>query len=194
MSDNADRFFEETESHFYNRGLCRKDYLYCQVRYAKDEWRFYQYAYQNALEILIKHQKDYPGRQTYLVIPTLFLYRHLLEISIKTLILIICERYAFSCPKFDHRLSSLWEKFYQLLEKTSHKAAFAEIKSDVEKLLKEIEKIDPDDKGFRYPEDKNRLPYFESKEVISVNIQTMEKLIFCFDCLHTALDHEMKIE
>ncbi len=109
------------------------------------EWRKYQEGYHEAASLLVdlidgKLQKDY------IVYPILFLYRHYLELMLKTLILEISGTDGKALPPKlgnEHKLTTLWDSLLTLIPPATGQDIAG-------KLLGEFTLIDPQSISFRY--------------------------------------------
>ena len=130
----------------------------------KFDWGCYMEGYKEAaIMLLYSLPNDQSKINRNIILPTLFLIRHFLELSFKE---IICHEEFINNsekPKIEHNLKKLWStvkpKIKNLLEKSkkskNNKYLFPyEPKIEkLDKLINFLEKYDPGSFSFRYPKD-----------------------------------------
>ncbi|WP_020695433.1 hypothetical protein [Reyranella massiliensis] len=119
--------------------------------YNKD-WRLggQIYGYQRAAETLIQHVLEhgaYSGR-TFLH-PILYLHRHSIELRLKRLV----STYGGEWPKTQHSIAKVWTKAKEVIDQNLAIAC-----DDLERLLFELDQIDPDGQTFRYTSNRQGEP------------------------------------
>lgn len=116
-------------------------------------WHFVAIGFQFSAQSLIEKFRDTGHDQDFLALPTVYLYRHALEVSMKGL---IAECYALqgkSVPvSKEHDLRKLWKTLRALL-RTMKLEGPPQDANAVEELLGNVGNVDPDSMAFRYPVD-----------------------------------------
>ena len=119
----------------------------------------YAIGYKRAADMLIErvHEEQIPLDINTLVFPIVFLYRHYLELRLKS---IIKEGYAIegkAVPEkhMHHDLSNLWNKANELRIKSGVEIEKKD-QSFVRSRLDELSEIDPSSQAFRYPTRRKR--------------------------------------
>ena len=117
-------------------------------------WHDYVFGYREAAKRVIQGAigQDPRGMLDVLVYPVVFLYRHHVELALKTIIR-VGRRYNDEEQEDlgQHGLTSLWQKARKIIEEHWHKDSNGEVDA-TEKLILELDKIDPGSFAFRYPE------------------------------------------
>lgn len=145
---------------------------------------------------------DIATLDTYLF-PIFFLYRHSIEVSIKS----IYYRFYGEMPKGGHNLLILWDEIFKKVIRYLDDPKFIEnVKkykqrfiifsfnginfSELRSMIKEINKIDEQSDAFRYLIDKNGDLYFEKYKFIDYpNLkESMNYLYEVLDFIHTVVD------
>jgi hypothetical protein len=111
-------------------------------------WHFYVSGYFNAARALLEGPPD-KFFLTFAIYPVLFLYRHFIELELKSLMMRTSEILSIPHPEFgaDHDLLSLWNKLTHMLP-TGHLALQNE--EHVERILGQFCAIDPKSMDTRY--------------------------------------------
>jgi hypothetical protein len=111
-------------------------------------WYLYVAGYFQAARALLEGPHDKFFLQ-FAIYPVVFLYRHYLELEIKGVMMATAELLKKPLPDFgnDHAILSLWSKFKQMLP--AEHEAFREA-PNIERLLKQINDIDPKSMDTRY--------------------------------------------
>jgi hypothetical protein len=118
-----------------------------------DNWYKYLSAYKEAADILVNKIINDRSVQDYFVLPTIYLYRHSIELSLKLIIRYGSELYDESDYRQIHDLDKLWFHCRSIIEKNWPKEQkYCEILNATEKLIEELSKIDPTGEESRYPE------------------------------------------
>lgn len=123
-----------------------------------DNTIIYTSGYRDAVRILTRSLSR-RGKENFLIYPTLFLWRHYIELLLKHIIVSTC-RLLEEIPSEElkkklgrHRLSTLWEAAIPQLKKAGESLGEKELKT-VSTAIQILERIDPTDAGFRYSHDK----------------------------------------
>lgn len=121
-----------------------------------DNWAKYIIGYKEAADILADKIIDNRSVQDYLVFPAIFLYRHFVELSLKSIIRYGFELYNINIDyKQNHKLEDLWRDCRLLIEKNWPKEKeYVGILNSTENIIKEFSKIDSSSCETRYPEPK----------------------------------------
>ena len=122
-------------------------------------WERYTDSYKNVADRLVKWYGE-EHREDSLVYPIMFLYRHYLELQLKSLLRKLFLFHGLQCsyPQ-THKLDDLWCTVRQLMEEICPQDT--EDNKHIEARIKEFSQIDPDSESFRYP-DRKRNPRFEN--------------------------------
>jgi hypothetical protein len=140
-------------------------------------WGFYVGGYFNAARSLLEGPND-KFFLTFAIYPVLFLYRHYIELELKSLMMTCGKILQLEHPDFgnDHDLLSLWSKLKQMLP-PDHLAL--ENAVHVERILTEFSTIDPKSMDTRYGLRKDlKTPAISNPIDISISQlrQTMDRL------------------
>ena len=135
---------------------------------AQEQWYLLATAYKNAADSIVDGLPSVllPGHhRLYIVGPTMFLYRHYLELHLKTLLLDLRKlantEVTDPLPR-SHSLLQVWQSVKRLLSETEE-ARFSEadrgvgstIYCAIEERIKEFNDIDKNSMRYRYPVDLN---------------------------------------
>jgi hypothetical protein len=123
-----------------------------------DNWYKYISAYKDAADILVDKIINDRSVQDFLALPTIFLYRHCIEFSLK-----LVNRYGYELYgiKKDyeaiHVLEDLWKDCREVIDKNWPKEnKYSEILDATGNIIKDFSEIDSTSFETRYP-DKKRL-------------------------------------
>lgn len=105
-------------------------------------------GYKRAADMLIEHGAGNRIDRHYLVYPVIFCYRHYLELSLKTILLVYGSTVDITPNWKAHDLNQLWPLFEKVLRRHG---ANDEADAVVRKCVAEFSKIDPKSITFRYP-------------------------------------------
>lgn len=115
------------------------------------------------------------AQQDAVVYPILFLYRHYLEIAIKSLIRKARVLGDISEPlENDHKLKKLWEICSQQIKKNGSNY-FEKEHTHIARIIDQFCKVDPFSTSFRYPTDKKGRPSLPG--ITNIDIQTVKIII-----------------
>jgi hypothetical protein len=159
----------------------------------QQELGFYAETYLEAARTLLRSLRRRGGFSEIAAAPVLFMYRHAIELYLKSII-VVGNR---SGPADDEKLfrSLKGHKLSPLLSRVE--AVFSlvgwewkwplnplvETKADVQRLLAYLEDIDPESFAFRYPVDKR------GRRSIAADVRfNLESVVAALDVLATALD------
>ena len=126
-------------------------------------WEHYIDGFRTAADSLAASTEG-ERRASNLVYPTMFLYRHYLELRIKQLILGFQELMELQADLPNHhRLLMLWEKVRELERQAISLGDWDSEENfdkypEIEELIREFDKMDQGSYEFRYPVDKNGAP------------------------------------
>jgi hypothetical protein len=143
------------------------------------EFGFFAESFHKAAKILVENlELDRGGLSDFDACPVVFLYRHALELYIKAILLGEGANFLDERPSpqdiFNekHRLTVLLGKVRRILEVVGwDKELGSDIIptfDDVEKVVAELEQVDPDSHAFRYPVKRNLKESVESHFTFSV--------------------------
>lgn len=180
------------------KGIAR-DKTNADIEWMNNQSAFYSYGYRSAAEKLInEYDKTSMPEKDAMVFPTIFLYRHYLEIEIKDLIY-RSERCSEITPSeiTHHRLLDIWntldEKYSELSKKIhkDHNFCSAEDKNKVKRIIEEFNKIDEQSFAFRYPRRKNGDKSIKNISHISLNnFKTeIDRVIHILDHINETICH-----
>ena len=126
---------------------------------SQGQWETYVFSYRRAAEILVERIEAEPVWVNFMVFPIVFLYRHYLELRLKTLIWDGDAMDAQPARRLDneHGLTSLWHELRPILEKRFSDCPQSELDA-VEQVLREFGNLDPKSQAARYPIDKSGNP------------------------------------
>jgi hypothetical protein len=142
-----------------------------------DNWAQYISGYKDAADILVDKIIDGRSIRDFLAFPTIFLYRHFIELSLKLIILYGNQLYGIQSDyKQTHKLEDLWRDCKVIIEKNWPKEKeYVEILNATENIIKEFSKIDPSSYETRYPEKKDRS--FTMEDIPDINLKNMKQLM-----------------
>lgn len=134
-----------------------------------DHWSsvgdFHAAGYRRASEILLQRFLDDPdgmaGDRDSLVLPTLFLLRHYLELRFKDILVygqLLSGQHA-QWPR-GHPLKDLWDATQEVI-KAIYGADLLQQLTKVGECVADLTQLDPDSQSFRYPRDTKGRPMFE---------------------------------
>jgi len=125
------------------------------VNFGHDDWDVYAEGYRRAGEILIARLAATNGESIdFLVYPLVFLFRHALELHLKSAIRwgrLVLNRPSRGYP-LGHKLIEFWSDCRALAEEYWPDDP-TDLLDDIERTLREFEKHDPDGQAFRYSVD-----------------------------------------
>jgi hypothetical protein len=156
-------------------------------------WEVYTSGYFNAARDLTLVPID-SFFLVFSVYPIIFLYRHYLELQIKTLILAACDKFQCAQPniKNDHGIGSLWKKF-KAITPSEHTAM--KNNKNVERVLHQVEMLDPSSMDARYAYGKDfktqSLPATKRLDLNNIR-EVMDRLSFELSAIRAELDFEME--
>ena len=132
----------------------------CISQYSGKEVAYLE-GYRLAADTLVDHVKETGRSQDYLVYPIVFLYRHYFELLLKLIIAdgreLLDNKRGFPTH---HRLIDLWNEAKGLTRRTWKTHDPPEM-GEVDHVIAEFVKLDPEGESFRYPvkkDGKNTLP------------------------------------
>lgn len=122
----------------------------------------YIQGYKLSADILVDHLYREDARwnkdeHDLLVFPILFMYRHVIELQLKSLIKIGYKLDSSVYPETEmncHDLKVLWDKFSHYIDRLYPQEKKEESFNSVQKTIKQLDKMDPKGYCFRYNKDK----------------------------------------
>lgn len=138
-----DKLFVEAEDWWMNACL----------NWYHDPTEMYIIGYKEAADSLVDSIANRKGSADSLIFPIVFLYRHYVEIRIKSLLhdgsrLLDREHK----QKSEHQLSKLWPKVRSILDELWPNDEVGDFKA-MDSLIAQFEEVDPRSTTFRYPKD-----------------------------------------
>jgi hypothetical protein len=114
-------------------------------------------GYRQAANLLVERAAEERGARDFLLYPIIFSYRHFLELSLKSMLLLYGRQVDIFPVWDDHDLGRLWRLFEAMIGRyeTDHdNDAFEAVKT----CVAEFAHIDPNSFAFRYPVDRKGQP------------------------------------
>lgn len=152
-------------------------------------WSNYTIEYEEAVNLLLDNMIK-TGRRNFMVFPTIFLYRHYIELMLKEIILNNWEYLEISNPfPGGHDIYKLWEICGKAMQETDKLVdpQFAESQDYIEQImqaynaleadLNKFAKIDPDSQRFRYPIDSHGNPIVVDDELLIELLRELPELV-----------------
>jgi hypothetical protein len=155
-------------------------------------------GYRLAADILVQHIGEAKRDQDVLVYPIVFLYRHYVELMLKSLIRdvrVLLRRPAkarrHNVP-LHHRLTSLWQECAPLLAEAFPDEPQQDFDA-VSDYVRQFSEVDPISTSFRYPEDKSGAPSVPGlKHINLASLRGMvDRLDSFLDGASSAIDHAL---
>jgi len=153
------------------------------------DWSNYTIEYRESVNLLIDNMIT-TRRRNDMVFPTIFLYRHYIELILKEIILNNWEYLEVSQPfPKGHDIYELWKTCRESMQKTDKLVdpQFTEsqdyikeiIKAydDIEADLKLFAEIDPDSQHFRYPVDSHGNPIVVDNKLLIKLLRKLPELV-----------------
>lgn len=138
-----DKLFVEAEDWWMNACL----------NWFHDPTEMYIIGYKEAADSLVDSIANRKGSADSLIFPIVFLYRHYVEIRIKSLLhdgsRLLDREYK---QKSEHQLSKLWPKVRSILDELWPNDEVGDFKA-MDSLIAQFEEVDPRSTTFRYPKD-----------------------------------------
>lgn len=152
------------------------------INWDRHAWGLYAMGYEEAADILVKNVKS--DNSDLLIYPIAFLYRQAIELQLKDIILTSRGLYGFEnieVPK-NHDLLQSWNICKKAIEYAWPKKSNRGSIKEVEKVIKEIHKIDKQSFSFRYPVDKSNVPLLpqELRQVSIKNLSNNYKIVIMY--------------
>jgi hypothetical protein len=139
-------------------------------------------GYKKAADVLVEHcvNNNYLIDRREMIYPIIYCYRHSVELALKWFILRY-GRYANVRPKPCHSLKMLWQSYRKIAETIDpeHDHDDLEALNSVERIVYEMNKVDPTSSAFRYAIDNKGKLILLPFEVIS-----LENLAEVMDGVH----------
>lgn len=180
MSDDVDDFLDGKY-----RELKSDDQLFVE---AKDWWmnacinwyhdptELYIIGYKEAGDLLVESVASRRGMADSLIFPIVFLYRHYIELRLKSLLHDGCRLLDREYKqKSEHQLLKLWPKVRDILVELWPDGDQSQLEA-IDRLIMQFEQVDPRSTTFRYPKDlegKNSLKI----EMERVNLRNLKEVV-----------------
>lgn len=118
-----------------------------------DPTELYIVGYKEAGDSLVSSVAERKGTADSLIFPIVFLYRHYIELRLKSLLRDGCRLLEQEYKqKSEHQLSKLWPKVRSILIELWPDGDKDELKA-MDMLIDQFEQVDPRSTSFRYPKD-----------------------------------------
>jgi hypothetical protein len=131
------------------------------------DWYPYMEGYRRAAGLIAQHVVDTGSDQDFLIFPFAFAWRHYAEVRLKTLRVDLFCLYDFPDPSWTkHWIDRVWTDVKPLLIRAEPQSA-GDIEN-VDRILKQLMKLDPKAEVFRYPVDVNGKSTHPGTERISI--------------------------
>jgi hypothetical protein len=144
-----------------------------------EEQSFFGYAleYVSAADKLVQTVNDLPDREKY-ALPIVFLYRHFIELRLKSILREEYKKHKRSSVPKTHRIDELWGMVRKVLEPVlkqyKDNGMLAEVEA-VEEFIKEFAAVDAMSESFRYPIDTKGQPTLKGNSLLQdvsyINLQ-----------------------
>ena len=162
----------------------------------------YTEGYRRGGRLLVEYVNENGRDQDYLVYPIIFLYRHHIELALKTLLLrapYLIDRTLTDVERKHlgtHRLDLLWQDLKPMLAAVCKAAGWGELDSDdvrgIDSYIRQLCKVDPDSYRFRYTRSKQGDPSLPA-DLKGFNLrhfaELIERLADCLDGLDAATSY-----
>lgn len=211
MEDFLLRYPQKGESLF--KGLAGDSYHVCIDPYISlsplgDNWYKYILGYKDAADILVDKIIYDASIQEFLAFPTIFLYRHFVELSLKSIIRDGYKLYNIAADyRQIHFLDDLWKDCRAIIEK-NWPLEYYEILDATENIIKELSKIDSTSFETRYPEktirkkksENNKIKEIERDKIFTmedipdIDLQNMKKLMAKINNFLGDIDNAISIQ
>lgn len=149
-----------------------------------DPTEIYIIGYKEAADSLVESIANRKGSADSLIFPIVFLYRHYIEIRLKSLLQDGCRLLDREYKqKSEHQLSKLWPKVRTILNELWPDEDGEDLKA-IDSLITQFEEVDPRSTTFRYPKDfygNNSL----NLEIPRVNLRNLAEVV---DAMSTILE------
>jgi hypothetical protein len=164
------------------------------LRWAQGQWFGYEEGYRRAAHLLYERIASTRTGMDTLVFPLVYLWRHAIELQLKKVIVngARLRDLELKTPK-THDLVRLWELARpELLALGGAEPPEAAV---VELLLQELQQLDPEATGFRYPEDRDGRPNLASPPALLDldNVHDVLTDVHTFlECANAEIDHRLE--
>lgn len=152
-------------------------------------WSKHTIEYKEAGDLLLQNAIE-TGKRNYMVFPTIFLYRHYIELILKEIILNNREYLRISQPfPKDHDIHELWKMCREYLQEVDklvdpqfaiskeYQKEIIQAYDALEADLTKFAEIDPDSQSFRYPVDSKGNPIEIDKDRLIELLRELPELI-----------------
>jgi hypothetical protein len=123
-----------------------------------DQWHRFATSYKTAADLLADTVADDPWRHAMLGASMMFLYRHYVELHLKSLLVDAGE--LLDDPQaipVRHHIQTLWDRVRALLLRISPQSAGVWF-TRADEIIGELDSLDPTSMAFRYPVDRHSAP------------------------------------
>ena len=151
---------------------------------ARVSWRdemIYTYAdgYRFAAEQLVSELKDTGHLINFVIYPIVYLYRHYVELTLKIATSQARALAGEGCefPK-DHKISEIWSELKGRIKRCDYGIESKQL-NEVDEIIVEFSKFDPDSFAFRFPRSKKNVPNVGAP-LERINIQNFEARMMVF--------------
>lgn len=163
---------------------------YC---HSSEDMYLYERGYKRAAEFLLQGAVDqHPCHP--LILPILFLYRHYVELSLKSALRDASQfMIDATVPACDHNLLKLWKQLKGILPVAWPQAPPDQVEA-VEACINEMCEHDPASMAFRYPTDREGNPHLEKLQSIDLlNLKDVMHGVGNFlDCVGEAIAQQLE--
>jgi hypothetical protein len=119
------------------------------------DWETYVFSYRQAADALIGRVDADPEWRNFMVMPIVCLYRHYLELRLKSLVWDGEDIDGIKRTEFrNHQLVPLWNRVRSKIEKDEPSCPSADLDA-VENVIKQFEDLDENSQAARYPTDRS---------------------------------------
>ena len=131
-------------------------------------WDLYVEGYRKAADAIVGHLMEDRSELDFMVFPVVYLYRHHVEIALKTIIMLArrLNDEEGGVPT-GHKLLDLWRMARTLLEREWPKNDTVPLDA-VESCIRELVEFDPGSDAFRYPVGKDKSKHLEGLTHVNV--------------------------
>ena len=194
--DDVDPSWPNAASHIFGH-RASTHFLNVDLGYLQGDERLYEIAYREAVDILYRQAIQEPSACQWLILPLGYLWRHTLELQLKMAIARSLEVAGRDLDKKErqrlhvHKLLPLWQLTKEQIEAIGVSTEPLGVE-DFERLLGDVDALDPEATGFRFHAARNGEPSLSPRDR-SVDLENFHK-VFCelytfVDCLNEELKH-----
>ncbi|WP_169953730.1 hypothetical protein [Microbispora sp. H11081] len=167
-------------------------------RFPLSPWSAYVDGYRLAAQVLLDgiESADLESEKSLLVFPFLMTWRHCVELQLKALAHFIQTHNGQDTERLQsHKLDQLWRRTRKLIESSPHGQSIRELQH-VERLIHQLNSIDPTSEHARYPVTAKGLPTLSNLEYLDVRQfhEALEGVLNFFDGLTDVLGEAYRFE